>query len=60
MRDYVKCIEDSVISTLAKFDVSAFTTKNVGVWVDRGDGEESKLCAIGRCQLHHYRKGYRK
>lgn len=48
MRDYVRCIEDSVISTLAKFDVRGFTTDSVGVWVDGGDGEESKICAIGR------------
>lgn len=44
----MQCIEDSVISTLAKFNVRGFATENVGVWVNSGDEEESKICAIGK------------
>ncbi len=49
VRDYVRCLENSVIRGLAEFGVNGFTTENVGVWVKGGEKEEKKICAIGMC-----------
>ena len=45
----MRCLENSVIATLAEFGIEGFTTENVGVWVrdGTGKGEERKICAIG-------------
>ena len=42
MKQYVHCLEKSVIRTCAEFGVRAHTTEHTGVWV--GD---RKICAIG-------------
>ena len=48
VRAFVKKLEHLVISTLAEFNVTGETREGrVGVWVDRGNGREDKIAAIG-------------
>ncbi len=48
LRRYVRALEQSVIDTLAAFDVRGERRDGrVGVWVDRGRGREDKIAAIG-------------
>ena len=48
LRRYVRALEQSVIDTLAAFDVRGERRDGrVGVWVDRGHGREDKIAAIG-------------
>lgn len=48
LRRYVRALEQSVIDTLATFDVRGERRQGrVGVWVDRGRGREDKIAAIG-------------
>jgi hypothetical protein len=53
---YVDLLEQSTINTLARYGVTAFRTKDPGVWVDsmaaprrgeRGEGREKKIAALG-------------
>lgn len=48
LRGYVCNLEQWVISTLARFDIAGERRSGrVGIWVDRGDGREDKIAAIG-------------
>ena len=48
VRAYVRQLEDWLIDTLAQFDVRGERRAGrVGVWVDRGQGREDKIAAIG-------------
>lgn len=48
LRAYVERLEEWVIATLAAFDVTGEVRPGrVGVWVDRGQGREDKIAAIG-------------
>lgn len=48
VRAYVCMLEDWVIQALAQFNVKGERrTGRVGIWVDRGQGREDKIAAIG-------------
>lgn len=48
LRRYVHDVEELVIATLAAFGVRGERRSGrVGVWVDRGEGREEKIAAIG-------------
>lgn len=48
VRRFVCALEDWVIATLGRFNVKGERRAGrVGVWVDRGDGREDKIAAIG-------------
>ena len=48
LRGYVHNLEQWVISTLACFDIAGERRRGrFGIWVDRGDGREDKIAAIG-------------
>lgn len=48
LRSYVCNLEQWVISTLARFDIAGERRSGrVGIWVDRGNGREDKIAAIG-------------
>ena len=47
VRQYVCCLEQSVISSLAHFDLQGYTTDETGVWINNYDGIPNKICAIG-------------
>ena len=48
IRCYVRALETWLIRTLAHFGVRGGTRDGrVGIWVDRGDGREDKIAAIG-------------
>ena len=48
LRGYVHNLEQWVISTLARFDTTGERREGrVGIWVDRGNGREDKIAAIG-------------
>ncbi len=48
LRRYVHDLEEWLIRTLARFDVSAQRRDGrVGLWVERGRGREDKIAAIG-------------
>jgi lipoyl(octanoyl) transferase len=45
---YVHNLEQWVISTLTRFDITGERRRGrVGIWVDRGNGREDKIAAIG-------------
>src|SRR5690606_18707294 len=45
---YVRALEDWLIRTLARFNVTGERREGrVGIWVDRGGGREEKIAAIG-------------
>ena len=47
-RAYVRDLEEWIIRTLARFNVRGERrSERVGIWVDRGDGREDKIAAIG-------------
>lgn len=48
VREYVKCLEKSVIGCLGRFGVEGFTTENTGVWVQHPLKGESKIGSIGK------------
>ncbi|NKB49556.1 MAG: lipoyl(octanoyl) transferase LipB [Alphaproteobacteria bacterium] len=48
LRAYVHNLEQWVIATLAHFDITGERRNGrVGIWVDRGNGREDKIAAIG-------------
>ncbi len=48
LRGYVGNLEQWVIATLARFDIAGERRRGrVGIWVDRGNGREDKIAAIG-------------
>ena len=48
VRAYVRGLEDWLIATLARFNVTGERRAGrVGIWVDRGNGQEDKIAAIG-------------
>ena len=48
VRAFVTALEDWVIAALARFQVRGERRAGrVGVWVDRGGGEEAKIAAVG-------------
>ncbi|MEJ2119472.1 MAG: lipoyl(octanoyl) transferase LipB [Alphaproteobacteria bacterium] len=48
VRAYVRNLEQWVIETLASFNVTGERREGrVGIWVDRGNGREDKIAAIG-------------
>jgi len=48
LRAYVSNLEQWVIATLARFDITGERRSGrVGIWVDRGNGREDKIAAIG-------------
>jgi lipoyl(octanoyl) transferase len=48
LRAYVHNLEQWVIATLARFDIEGERRSGrVGIWVDRGNGREDKIAAIG-------------
>ena len=48
VRAFVRRLEDWLIDTLAQFNVRGERRPGrVGVWVDRGEGREAKIAAIG-------------
>jgi lipoyl(octanoyl) transferase len=48
LRAYVRDLEDWIIRTLARFEVTGERRPGrVGIWVARGDGREDKIAAIG-------------
>lgn len=48
LRGYVSNLEQWVIATLARFDIAGERRRGrVGIWVDRGNGREDKIAAIG-------------
>ncbi len=48
LRAFVCALEDWVISTLAQFNITGERRDGrIGVWVDRGQGREEKIAAIG-------------
>ena len=48
VRAYVRGLEDWLIATLARFNVTGERRAGrVGIWVDRGCGQEDKIAAIG-------------
>ncbi|CAA7627598.1 lipoyl(octanoyl) transferase LipB [Magnetospirillum sp. SS-4] len=48
VRAYVHGLEDWLIATLARFNVKGERRDGrVGIWVDRGNGREDKIAAIG-------------
>ena len=54
VRQYVRCLEQSIISTLAHFDRHGYTTDDTGVWVTNCDGNPNKICAIGRSRKYPF------
>ena len=53
VRQYVRCLEQSIIATLAHFDSRGYTTDDTGVWVTNCDGNPNKICAIGMFQIEY-------
>ena len=51
VREYVRCLEQSVISTLSHFNRHGYTTDDTGVWVTDCDGNPNKICAIGMSNI---------
>ncbi len=48
VRGYVRDLEDWLIATLARFNVTGERRAGrVGIWVDRGNGQDDKIAAIG-------------
>nr|WP_262691233.1 lipoyl(octanoyl) transferase LipB [Kordiimonas aestuarii] len=48
VRQFVYSLEEVIASTMASFNVKAERRKGrVGLWVERGDGREDKVAAIG-------------
>lgn len=48
VRAYIADLEDWIIATLARFGVTGERRQGrVGIWVERGDGREDKIAAIG-------------
>ncbi len=48
LRRFVRDLEDWLIATLARFNVSGARREGrVGIWIDRGNGREDKIAAIG-------------
>lgn len=48
LRGFVHNLEQWVIATLARFDIAGERRDGrVGIWVDRGNGREDKIAAIG-------------
>ena len=48
MRAYVRNLEEWAIRTLARFDVRGELREGrIGIWVDRGGGQEDKIAATG-------------
>jgi lipoyl(octanoyl) transferase len=48
VRRFVRDLEDWLIATLARFNVNgARRAGRVGIWIDRGNGQEDKIAAIG-------------
>ncbi len=48
VRRYVRDLEDWLIATLARFNVTGERRAGrVGIWIDRGAGREDKIAAIG-------------
>ena len=47
VRQYVRLLEQSVISTLAHFGCCGYTSDDTGVWVTSCNGNPNKICAIG-------------
>jgi lipoyl(octanoyl) transferase len=48
IRAYVRDLEEWIIRTLARFDVQGERRDGrVGIWIDRGNGREDKIAAIG-------------
>ncbi len=48
VRGFVRDLEDWLIATLARFNVTGERRAGrVGIWVDRGGGREDKIAAIG-------------
>lgn len=46
LRSYVEKLQNVIIETLAEFGINAYTTDDVGVWVQTPSGED-KIAAIG-------------
>jgi len=48
LRRYVRALEDWIIRALARFDLCGERREGrIGVWIDRGQGREDKIAAIG-------------
>jgi lipoyl(octanoyl) transferase len=54
VRAYVRNLEEWIIRTLARFDVRGERRPGrIGIWVDRGNGREDKIAAIG-VRIRHW------
>ena len=54
VRAYVRSLEDLLIRTLATFNLRGLRREGrVGIWVDRGHGQEDKIAAIG-VRIRHW------
>ena len=54
VRSFVRDLESWLIATLARFNVRGERRDGrVGIWVDRGDGREDKIAAIG-VRIRHW------
>jgi len=54
VRRYVHDLEEWIIRTLASFNIMGERREGrVGIWVDRGDGREDKIAAIG-VRIRHW------
>jgi len=47
LKKYIEDLEKWIINTLARVDIDAFTTDDVGVWVKDTNGSIKKIAAIG-------------
>jgi len=47
LRKYIENLQQWIINTLDHFDIEAFTTDDVGVWVKNDNGSIKKIAAIG-------------
>ena len=48
LRAYVRNLEQWIIDTLARFDITGERRSGrVGVWIDRGGGRDDKIAAVG-------------
>jgi lipoyl(octanoyl) transferase len=48
VRAFVRNVEDWIIDTLAAFNLTGVRRQGrVGIWIDRGNGREDKIAAIG-------------
>jgi lipoyl(octanoyl) transferase len=47
LKKYIQNLEQWIINSLAKFNIDAFVTDDVGVWVKNSTGDLKKIAAIG-------------